>query len=216
MAYPGYDEGLRPVCDPTAVAAVKERYGIEGDYFLYLGTLQPRKNLVRLIAAFAHAGLGTPILVLAGRPGWRGDEPAALAYRLGLQERVLFPHYVPQEDKAALLSGALAFVFPSLHEGFGLPVLEAQACGCPVICSNTSSLPEVAGEGALLVDPTDTAALAAALAHIAQDAALREELTERGYANLRRFSWQQCARTVLGVCAQILGQEEIWLQRASL
>ncbi|RLC81315.1 MAG: glycosyltransferase family 1 protein, partial [Chloroflexi bacterium] len=169
VAYPGYDETLAPVRDPAAIEAVKARYAIRGDYFLYLGTLQPRKNLARLVAAFASLQL-VPTLVLAGKRGWLYDALFTQARRLGLEGRVLFPGYVPEKDKAALLSGALAFVFPSLYEGFGLPVLEAQACGCTVIASNTSSLPEAAGDGALLVNPTDTAAIGAAMQRVASDA----------------------------------------------
>jgi glycosyltransferase involved in cell wall biosynthesis len=136
VAFPGRDESLAPVDDPAAIGAVKARYGIAGSYFLYLGTLQPRKNLARLIAAFAGMPPET-VLVLAGRRGWLYEDLFAQARRLGLEGRVLFPGYVREEDKAALLSGALVFVFPSLYEGFGLPVLEAQACGCPVITSAT-------------------------------------------------------------------------------
>ena len=228
VAYPGCDEALAPVRDPATIETVKARYGITGDYFLYLGTLQPRKNLSRLIAAFATQSPNHPItqspnhpvtqLVLAGKRGWLYDDLFAQVRRLGLEGpalststalsvnsvegRVLFPGYVPDEDKAALLSGALAFVFPSLYEGFGLPVLEAQACGCPVITSTTSSLPEVAGDAALLVDPGDTAAIAAHLQHIATDPALRESLIERGFANVRRFSWAACAQSVLSVIEQ--------------
>ncbi len=208
VAYPGYDESLAPVRDSAAIAVVKARYGITGDYFLYLGTLQPRKNLSRLVAAFASLKPETlkpaAQLVLAGRRGWLYDELFAQVRRLGLEDRVLFPGYIPDEEKACLLSGALAFVFPSLYEGFGLPVLEAQACGCPVICSSTSSLPEVAGDGALLIEPTDTAGLAAAMARLADDPALRASLVERGFANLKRFSWEACARTVLGVFERLL------------
>lgn len=203
VAYPGYDPSLAPVRDPEVLAAVRARYGIPGDYFLYLGTLQPRKNLRRLVLAFAH--LSTPtVLVLAGRRGWLADDLPDLVRRLGLEGRVLFPGYIPAEDRAPLLSGARAFVFPSLYEGFGLPVLEAQACGCPVICSSTSSLPEVAGDGALLVPPEDISALAGAMARLEDDPGLRRELVERGFANLRRFSWERCARTVLQVMERLL------------
>jgi len=212
VAYPGCDESLAPVRDPATIEAVKTRHGITGDYFLYLGTLQPRKNLSRLITAFATQSPSPPVtqspshpvtqLVLAGKRGWLYDDLFAQVRRLGLEGRVLFPGYIPDEDKAALLSGALAFVFPSLYEGFGLPVLEAQACGCPVITSATSSLPEVAGDAALLVAPGDTAAIAAGLRRIATDPALRESLIERGFANVRCFSWAACAQSILSVIEQ--------------
>ena len=211
VAYPGYDETLAPVRD-SAVAVAKARHGIAGDYFLYLGTLQPRKNLSRLVTAFAALrsarGESGPLLVLGGRKGWLYDDLFAQVRRLGLEDRVVFPGYVPEADKAALLSGALAFVFPSLYEGFGLPVLEAQACGCPVICSDTSSLPEAAGEAAVLVDPVDTAALAQAMARVRDDVALRGALIERGSANLDRFSWKRCAETVLGAIYRLTEAEE--------
>ncbi|MCX7854421.1 MAG: glycosyltransferase family 4 protein [Anaerolineae bacterium] len=203
VAYPGYDESLAPVRDPATLAAVRARYGIPGEYFLYLGTLQPRKNLSRLVLAFSQLSTQAT-LVLAGQRGWLVDNLFALIRRLGLEGRVLCPGYVRPEDRAPLLSGALAFVFPSLYEGFGLPVLEAQACGCPVICSSTSSLPEVAGDAALQVYPEDIAALADAMARLEGDPDLRQELVERGFANLRRFSWEQCARTVLRVMEGLL------------
>jgi glycosyltransferase involved in cell wall biosynthesis len=202
VAYPGYDETLAPVHDPTAIAAAKARCGVEGDYLLHLGTLQPRKNLARLITAFASVEADLT-LVLAGCRGWLTDELFAQVQRQGLTGRVRFPGYVPQADKAVLLSGALAFVFPSLHEGFGLPVLEAQACGCPVLCSDTSSLPEVAGDGALLLPPTDVAAWTEAIDRVAADPTLRADLVERGYANLRRFSWRRCADAILAVIERL-------------
>jgi glycosyltransferase involved in cell wall biosynthesis len=212
VAYPGYDERLAPVRNPAAIAAVKTRYGIPGDYFLYLGTLQPRKNLSRLISAFAdlpRSGLKPePTLVLAGRRGWLTQDIFARVRQLGLEQRVLLPGYVAEEDKAALLSGALAFAFPSLYEGFGLPVLEAQACGCPVVCSSTSSLPEVAGDGALLIDPTDVAAWTAALGQLAADPVLRSALVERGHANLQRFSWQRCALEVLNLLNALVASQQ--------
>lgn len=209
VAYPGYDEGLSPVRDPAAIAAIRRRYSIEGEYFLHLGTLQPRKNLSRLIAAFSRLLSKTdgphPELVLAGRPGWMYGELFEQARRLGIADRVRFIGYVPEGDKPPLLSGAVALVFPSLYEGFGLPVLEAQACGCPVICSRASSLPEVAGEGAVLVDPQDTAGWTKAMARLWAEPSLRAELAERGFANLRRFSWQRCAETVLDVIGRLTG-----------
>jgi glycosyltransferase involved in cell wall biosynthesis len=201
VAYPGYDEAIAPARDPAEIEAVKARYGIAGDYFLYVGTLQPRKNLSRIIEAFTALESETA-LVLAGKRGWLYDDLFAQARRLGLKERVLFPGYVPDGDKAALMSGALAFVFPSLYEGFGLPVLEAQACGCPVITSITSSLPEVAGDAALLVNPHDVPGIAAAMQRLAADSALRARLIERGLANARRFSWADCARSVLNAVEQ--------------
>jgi glycosyltransferase involved in cell wall biosynthesis len=210
VAYPGRDEGLAPVLDPAEVEVVKARHGIGGDYFLYVGTLQPRKNLARLVEAFAafrqRAGAmvgerGT-LLVLAGKRGWLYDDLFKQVRRLGMEGHVCFPGYISDEEKAALMSGALAFLFPSLYEGFGLPVLEAQACGCPVITSTTSSLPEIAGNGALLVDPRDAMAIAAAMERVTSDPVLRENLVERGLANVSRFSWTACARTVLSALEQ--------------
>ena len=206
VAYPGRDESLTRERDLDKIEAVKVRYGITGDYFLYLGTLQPRKNLARIITAFATLGLGTQkrdiTLVLAGKRGWLYDDLFTLVRRSGLEERVMFPGYIAEGDKAALLSGAVAFVFPSLYEGFGLPVLEAQACGCPVITSTATSLPEVAGDAALLVDPYDTAAIANGMERVAGDPGLREALIERGLINTRRFSWRRCAQAVLRAVEQ--------------
>ena len=205
VAYPGRDETLGPVRDLAEIKAAKARCGIAGDYFLYVGTLQPRKNLARIISAFAALKLENkpqPVLVLAGKRGWLYDGLFAQVRRQGLEGKVLFPGYISDEDKAALMSGALAFVFPSLYEGFGLPVIEAQSCGCPVIASTTSSLPQVAGDAALLVDPHDVAAIAAAMQRVVGDSALRERLVERGFVNARRFSWTACAQTVLGAVEQ--------------
>ncbi len=204
VVYPGLDEGLGPVHDPEVIETVKARHAIAGDYFLCLGTLQPRKNLGRLIDAFAALATRDPdvALVLAGQHGWLYDDLWASVRRRGLEGRVLFPGYIPDEDKAALMSGALAFMFPSLYEGFGLPVLEAQACDCPVVTSRTSSLPEVAGDGALLVDPHDTAAITAAMGQVTRDNELRRTLIERGATNLRRFSWTTSAQDLLRIVEQ--------------
>jgi glycosyltransferase involved in cell wall biosynthesis len=203
VVYLGRDESLAPVTEPDIIARTKATYNIEGDYLLYLGTLHPRKNLVRLVEAF-HRALGSIRdeqlkLVIAGRRGWLYDDIFATVQRLGLAERVLFPGYVPDEAKPALLSGALAYVFPSLYEGFGLPVLEAMACGVPVLTSNRSSLPEVAGQAALLVDPRRTDEMAAGLVELINNGELRNQLIERGFRQIQKFSWQKAGAQVLDI-----------------
>ena len=212
VVYPGRDESLAPVTDPAALAAVRARYGLAGRYLLHVGTLQPRKNLIRLVQAFASllASGGGPSaadlqLVITGKKGWLYGDLLAEIDKLGLaaQGRVVLTGYLPDADLPALLSGALAFCFPSLYEGFGFPVIEAMACGAPVVCSNVSSLPEVAGDAALLVDPLDVAALAAALGQIAADEGLRRELSERGLRQAARFSWRQSARQVLDLFEEV-------------
>jgi glycosyltransferase involved in cell wall biosynthesis len=208
VAPPGVDPALEPVREAGRIAAVRDRYGIRGPYFLYLGTLQPRKNLARLIEAYAAWRATSslepaPQLVLAGKRGWLYGPLFERVERLGLGEQVLFAGYVAEADKAALLSGALAFLFPSLYEGFGLPVVEAQACGCPVVTSTTSSLPWVAGEAALLVDPGDERAIARAMARLVDEVDLRRRLADRGPANARRFSWPACGRIIAGVIERV-------------
>jgi glycosyltransferase involved in cell wall biosynthesis len=208
----GVDELFQPVNDAARLAAVRAQYGIPGDYLLYVGTLQPRKNLVRLIEAWnkirnSNFEIRNWVLVIAGKRGWLYEEIFATVQRLGLEGQVLFPGYVPEEDLPALLSGATAFVLPSLYEGFGLPVLEAMACGTPVIAANVASLPEVVGDAGLLVDPLDTDALAAAMQRLLTDAApstplrasLRAELRQRGLARAKLFSWPRCAWETLAV-----------------
>jgi len=209
VVYPGRDKALTRVSDPATLAGVRTRYGLSESYLLYVGTLHPRKNLVRLVQAFSlliqspTSNSQSPIpnlqLVLAGQKGWLYDEVFAQVRKLGLTGRVILTGYVPDADLGALLSGARAFVYPSLYEGFGFPVLEAMACGTPVICSNVSSLPEVAGDAALQVDPLDTDALAQALHHVMSDYGLCRTLVERGHRQVRRFSWQRCAQEVLQV-----------------
>ena len=210
VAYPGRDETLSPTRDLAEIEAVKARYGITGDYFLYVGTLQPRKNLAHLISAFAalrskleYGSRARKIsLVLAGKRGWLYNDLFRQIRQLDLEGAVLLPGYVSEEHKGALMSGAVAFVFPTLYEGFGLPVLEAQGCGCPVITSTTSSLPEVAGGAALLVNPLDSDAIAKAMQQVVTDQTLRTNLIEGGFANIRRFSWTACAEIVLNVAEQ--------------
>jgi len=198
VAYPGFDVDLEPATDPATIADVKQRHGLVGDYFIHVGTLQPRKNLARLVEAFGTISPDSQVqLALAGKKGWLYDHLFHKVRSLGLEERVVFLGYVDEGDKAALLSGAVAYVFPSLYEGFGFPALEAQVCDTPLICANSSSLPEVAGDAALLVDPLDVQGLAQAMTRLLSDGVLRADLVARGQSNRKRFSWRACAETVM-------------------
>lgn len=204
LIYPGVDPTLAPVRDPARLAAVRQRYGLPERYLLFVGTLQPRKNIARIVRAYAHwreeSGVSDVGLVLAGPQGWLYD-PLWTAGVPG----VVLPGYVADGDVAALYSGALALVFPSLHEGFGFPVLEAMRCGTPVITSNISSLPEVAGEAALLVDPRDIRAIAAAIGRVVSDEALRADLIGRGFQQAASFTWERAAQQTLRVLERAAG-----------
>lgn len=207
VVYPGIDPDLRRAEDDTEIAAALAKYGIQPPYLLYLGTLQPRKNLVRLVEAFDASGLHIEgySLVLAGKSGWLA-QPLLEAIRglpSAVRRHVVLPGYIGETEKNLILSGATALVFPSLYEGFGFPVLEAQACGTPVICADTSSLPEVAGEGALLVDPLATEAIAEAMLSVAADGDLRRNLVVKGYANLSRFKWEGAGEQVLATLESV-------------
>jgi len=186
----GMSPEFRRVENPAPTA---EKYGISGKYLLYLGTLQPRKNISRLLNAFKQVSELFPSvkLVLAGGKGWLFSQIQQEIDRLQLHEQVFLPGFIPENDKAALLSGAEAFLFPSLYEGFGLPVLEAMACGTPVLASNTSSLPEVAGDAGLLVDPLNIDAIAAGISTLLTDTARRQSLVEKGYQRASDFSWEK-------------------------
>ena len=169
-------------------------------YFVFVGTIAPRKNVARLIEALASLdGAARPDLVIVGADGYGAAEVKALPARLGIERHVRFAGAQPAAEVARLYRGALALVFPSLLEGFGLPVLEAMAMGTPVITSTRSSLPEVAGEAALLVDPEDVAALSEAMALVAADAAQRERMSAAGRARAAAFSWERAARETLAV-----------------
>jgi glycosyltransferase involved in cell wall biosynthesis len=177
-----------------AVDAVRRRLGIDGPYLLGLGTVEPRKDLPSLVRAFAGlAGELPHRLVLAGLAGWGAGALAAAVATSGVAERILLAGYVPEADKAALFTGADAFVYPSRYEGFGLPVLEAMACGTPVVTTTGGSLPEVAGDAAVLVEPGDPGALAAAIAKLAADPAARRDAAARGAARAAAFTWGRCA-----------------------
>ena len=199
VVYEAAGPEFRPA-DAARIAAVRQRYGLQGDYILFVSTIEPRKNIPFLLEAYAQmrstwpdAG-EPPGLVLAGKQGWLYDSVFVMLEQLGLRDSAIFTGGVPVEDLPALYSGACCFVLPSLYEGFGLPVLEAMSCGTPVITTNVSSLPEVAGDAALLVDPQDMLGLSMAMQRLCQDEALRRDLSARGRAQAARFSWERRTR----------------------
>jgi glycosyltransferase involved in cell wall biosynthesis len=187
-----------------AIGQVRARYKLPSDYVLYLGSNKPHKNLPRLVRAFAQlapATVGATILVIAGQ--WDDRYPQAKAAAQAAPGRVRFLGPVAQADLPALYAGATLFAFASVYEGFGLPPLEAMACGVPVVCSNTAALAEVVGEAALLFDPLDLAQMRAVLERALSDGELRAELARRGLERARQFSWEQTARQTLDVYRQI-------------
>ena len=203
------DERYHVVNDPDAITSVKSKFGIDGDYILYTGTLEPRKNVPALIRAYARLRNEAKIthrLVLAGKKGWLYDEIMESVRTLGLERDVMFTGYVADEDMPYLYNGADLFVYPSFYEGFGLPPLEAMACGCPVVTSNTSSLPEVVGDAGLMVDPHRPEELAEAMGRVLDDSGLRSELRERGLRRAAEFSWQRCAAETLAVYRELSGK----------
>jgi glycosyltransferase involved in cell wall biosynthesis len=206
----GVDGTLQPVTDREALAAFRRARGLPERFILYLGTLEPRKNLPTLLAAYAHLA-GRPgfrhTLVIAGGRGWYYDAIDAVVERLGLGGRVLFPGYVPDEDLPLWYSAADLFVYPSLYEGYGLPPLEALACGTPVVTSDASSLPEVVGDAGLTVPAEDDLALAEAMARLLADDALRADLRARGLARARTQSWQRVARETARAYHRVLGEQ---------
>jgi glycosyltransferase involved in cell wall biosynthesis len=186
----------------TAMDEVKAVYQLQRPYALYVGTIQPRKNVARLIEAYtllADEEAVTWDLVIAGGAGWLSEPIFDLVRTSRFADRIHLTGYVPEEHLAPLLAGASFFCYPSLFEGFGLPVLEAQTAGVPVLTTYSSSLPEVAGDAAILVDPTDVGAIAAAMLQLSEDEELRQKLIAAGYENIKRFSWEKAASETLAV-----------------
>jgi glycosyltransferase involved in cell wall biosynthesis len=190
------------------VAAVRGRYGLPGRYLLFVGTIEPRKNLTRLLHAFEplrKEGL-TDALVVVGKRGWLYGDFFAELERSPVREAVILPGFVPDEHLPAVYAGAQALVFPSLYEGFGLPTLEAMACGTPVACSDTASLPEVGGDAALYFDPTSEDAILQTLRRLLSDAELQEELARRGLTRASHFSWDRVAAETEAVYRAVMDE----------
>lgn len=198
------DPSLRPLPRHEIDAALAPLGLAHGTYLLFLGTIEPRKNVGRLLDAMVGAGPDVGPLVLAGELGWGNDVLGPRLAELAREGRIRALGYVPEALRIKLLGGARALVYPSLYEGFGLPPLEAMACGTPVIASDVSSLPEVVGDAALLVNPLDVDALANAIKRLWHDETLRAELRSRGLVRARQFSWETTARLTLDVYAAAL------------
>jgi glycosyltransferase involved in cell wall biosynthesis len=177
-------------------------------YFLFVGNLEPRKNLARTLRAFARVAQALPDhrFVIAGQPGWKYEDVAREAARPDLKGRVLFRGYVPEDELPALYRNATAFVYCSLYEGFGMPVIEAMACGTPVLTSRVAALPELAEGAALLVDPLDEAAMAEALLALGTDASLRETLRAAGPARAAQYSWERTCEQTLEAYREACGR----------
>ncbi len=209
VTYCGVDSSFKPL-DPALVRAYREQHGLPERFVLYVGTLEPRKNVPRLLQAYARLRRsgGAPPLVLAGARGWRHAAIDAALDRLDLREHVRFLGYVPAAELPLCYNAATVFAYPSLYEGFGLPPLESLACGTPVVTSNASSLPEAVGNAALLVDPRDPAALAGALGAALEDESLRDRLRRSGFERARQFTWRRMAEQTVAVYHGV--QQGVW------
>ncbi|MBI3970141.1 MAG: glycosyltransferase family 4 protein [Chloroflexi bacterium] len=198
------DPTFRRVEDDARRREALKRRGIDRPYLFSVGTIQPRKNLPVLFDVLRQLP-DDVILVHAGRPGWLYEPIFDALERSGVKDRVRFVEGAGDTEVAALYSGALAFVFPSLYEGFGMPCLEAMACGTPVIASNAGSVPEVVGDAGILVDPMDSAGIADGIRRLADDHGFRRSLVERGHAHVGRFSWEASARQLRSLLESVAG-----------
>jgi glycosyltransferase involved in cell wall biosynthesis len=192
---------------PQKVAAVRTRYGLPERYLLFVGTIEPRKNLTRLLIAFESLYADGLVggLVIVGQRGWLYDDFFARLEESPVRGAVLLPGYVPDDDLPAFYAGAQALVLPSVYEGFGLPVLEAMACGTPTVASNASSVPEIGGDAALYFDPSDVEAAVDVIRRLLRDGSLRDEMRERGLIQAARFSWQRAAAETRAVYDTLKG-----------
>ena len=197
VLYPGVEPRFCPISDSRVLESVRRKYNLPPRFILSVGTIQPRKNYAGLIAAYAHLDIADLSLVIVGGEGWLYNDVFAQVRDMGLEGRVLFTGFVDDGDLPAVYGLAGVFAFSSLYEGFGIPPLEAMACGTPVVAANNSSLPEVVGAAGLLVDASDTEALADALTQVLNDSTLRRTLVERGLTQARRFTWKNAAETLL-------------------
>jgi glycosyltransferase involved in cell wall biosynthesis len=197
-------EGVTKEKSQLTAEGIAYKYDLKLPYILYVGTIEPRKNIDRLVRAYRsvvtkHPGLAKYQLVLAGHRGWNCEGVFKLLADSTWQDRIKYLNYVPHGDKVSLIAGAAVFVFPSLYEGFGLPVLEAMALGVPVLTSNLSSMPEVVGTAALTVSPRSERSIAEGLKQLLQSNTLRTKLAQDGLVQAKKFSWSKCAHETMRV-----------------
>jgi glycosyltransferase involved in cell wall biosynthesis len=208
VTYLAVEDGFGPPPQEEAIARLRDRYDIHTPYILFVGTLEPRKNLTALIRAFARIAADIPHnLVLVGAIGWNPETLFDSIATSSLADRVVRPGFVAQQDLPLFYGGADLFVFPSLYEGFGLPILEAMKCGCPVVAADNTSLPEVAGDAALLVNAEDEAGMADAMRAILEDPSVRERCVSRGRERVKHFSWEASARATLDIYRSLVSCE---------
>ncbi len=206
VTYEGVSEKYRVIQDRVEVEKVISKYGVKKPYILFVGTMDPRKNLIRLIQAFQKVKIEKKDLKLV-IVGSKGELYTEELNKLIVSGEIVLTGYVDEEDLVYLYNGALAFVFPSLYEGFGLPILEAMACGTPVITSKIYSMPEVAGDAALLVDPESINEIADAIMRLLDDQVLRNKLIDKGLARAKQFTWDKTAAETLAVYQEVASQK---------
>ena len=178
---------------------LRNRYNIHSKYLLFVGTLEPRKNIKSIIIALSKIKDKKVKLVIVGGKGWMYDDLFSVLKKLKLEDRVIFTGYVPDEELGSFYRNAEGFIYPSFYEGFGIPILEAMYFGCPVITSNISSMPEVAGDAAILINPKSINELTDAIDTLLSNAKLRKDMIKKGLSNVKRFSWERMARETLNV-----------------
>lgn len=204
VVYLGVDASFQPFQDDEALESVRAKYRLPGKFILYVGTIEPRKGLDTLLVAYAMLANTIPQdLVIAGKRGWYTASLFRLVEAYGLKQRVHFVGYVDDDDLPKLYNLATLFVYPSRYEGFGLPPLEAMACGVPVVCSNAASLPEVVGDAAWLVPPDAPEMLAAAIYQILENEQLQAVMRSKGMARAKIFTWEETARQVVKIYEEL-------------
>ena len=202
------DSRFRPMDDRDEMEMVRKKYGLPAEFALNVGTVEPRKNICGLIKAYAgyvKGGDDDLDLVIAGKKGWGYERALETVKECGLEGRISFTDYIEDEDLPTVYNLSKFFIYPSLYEGFGLPVLEAMACARPVICSSTSSIPEITGDAAVLVDPEDTAGLSEAIEALDKNELLVKELSDKGLKRARTFSWERTASSTIEVYRRTMG-----------
>ena len=208
VVHHGVEPIFRKISDTSEIESFKRRRGLPDRYVLFIGTLEPRKNIQTLLVAFANLKKRSNVphkLVIGGARGWLWNEILATIERLELQQDVVLPGYLPLDEEPLWYNGADLFVYPSLYEGFGFPALEAMACGTPVVTSNSSSLPEVVGDCGVLVDPTRPDELTEAIYRLLVTPSARGELSDRGLERAKSFSWSRAAERTIGVYRECYG-----------